>query len=127
MKKINDNVKENLIKLYPFNGRSSNLIENFFIIGYNYPTLHRYLIEESQKGFNNNKSKNIQSFTIDEKPSVLNEISYDVSKVKLPYDEMMTMIYPHDVKIYYLYENYSKDDINCEDKFQKIEFNDNSK
>ena len=33
--------KDNLIPLYPFNGRSSYLIDKFYIIGYNYITLEK--------------------------------------------------------------------------------------
>jgi hypothetical protein len=46
IEKTKDN---NLIKLYPFNGRSPYLIDKFYIIGYNYLTLHKLLIENFPK------------------------------------------------------------------------------
>ena len=41
--------KENLITLYPFNGQSPYLIDKFYIIGYNYLTLEKLLINETPK------------------------------------------------------------------------------
>ena len=38
--------KEKSTPLYPYDGRSPNLIDKFFIFGYNYLTLKKYLIEQ---------------------------------------------------------------------------------
>ena len=40
---------ENSSPLYPYNGRSLNLIDKFYIFGYNYLTLKKYLIDEFPK------------------------------------------------------------------------------
>ena len=34
--------KNNLTTLYPYNGRASNLIDKFYIFGYNYLTLKKF-------------------------------------------------------------------------------------
>ena len=44
-----NNKKDNLITLYPFNGRSPYLIDKFYIIGYNYLTLEKTLIKNTPK------------------------------------------------------------------------------
>ena len=40
---------ENSSPLYPYNGRSLNLIDKFYIFGYNYLTLKKYLIDNPPK------------------------------------------------------------------------------
>ena len=45
------------IKRYPFNGHSKYLIDKFYIMGYNAPTLNKLLFEENDDP--NNLSKNI--------------------------------------------------------------------
>jgi len=80
-----NNKKENLIPLYPFNGRSSFLIDKFYIIGYNYLTLEKLLINSTPKILEEEKDKDYKepkwcSFPIEEDPTILNEITNDYSK-----------------------------------------------
>ena len=37
---------ENFTPLYPYDGRSQNLIDKFYIFGYDYLTLKKYLIDQ---------------------------------------------------------------------------------
>ena len=74
--------KENLITLYPFNGQSPYLIDKFYIIGYNYLTLEKLLINETPKIILEEKEKEIKEsykglFEIEEEPTILNEITND--------------------------------------------------
>ena len=108
-----------LIKRYPFNGRSEYLIDKFYIIGYNIPTLNKLLFE------NNNDSEtlskhiildkmdedkkstlNLQPFHLDQEPIVLSEISSDFDKKCLNYDIMKDMIFPNKSILYYSEEDY---------------------
>ena len=139
----------NYIKRFPFNGRSKYLIDKFYIIGYNLPTLHKLLIDEGDK---DNLSKHIiidkmdedkakfsgsyQQFHLQEEPIILNEISSDFGKECLTYDMMKEMILPNKSAMYYTEEDLSsynkekekmKDKININhlDDFFGYERNDN--
>ena len=122
-------IKENLIgnisqnfsgtmKRYPFNGRSKYLIDKFFIIGYDYATLNKLLIN-SNLYFTQNSSKSCedeqteksknkklpQEFQINEPPSLINEISNDYNKEVLDIDLIIEMIFPNKPKFYYVEED----------------------
>ena len=103
-----NNKKENLTTLYPFNGHSPYLIDKFYIIGYNYLTLEKMLINETPKAIEEEKEKEIKDhkgfFEIEEEPSILNEITNDYSKEGLDSKTIIQMIYPHKLKCYYNYE-----------------------
>ena len=110
----------NYIKRFPFNGRSKYLIDKFYIIGYNLPTLHKVLFEDNEK---DNLSKhiiidkmdeeklrfsiNLQQFHLKEEPVILNEISSDFGKECLSYDMMKEMILPNKSALYYTEEDLS--------------------
>ena len=131
-----NNKKENLITLYPFNGQSPYLIDKFYIIGYNYLTLEKMLIEETPKPIEEEKDKEIKeprkgAFDIEEEPSILNEITNDYSKEGLDSKTILQMIFPHKLKCYYLIEEYfntlkrtmpTRDLIPEPNTFSKIEF-----
>ena len=106
------------IKRYPFNGRSNYLIEQFSIIGYNYPTLEKLLYSKRNQDNlsshiildNNqtidNKSKsgsslNLQAFHLDEEPILLNNFSSDYSKSTLDFKVVKEMILPNNLTLYY--------------------------
>ena len=106
------------IKRYPFNGRSNYLIEQFSIIGYNYPTLEKLLYSKRNQDNlsshiildNNqtidNKSKsgsslNLQAFHLDEEPNLLNNFSSDYSKSTLDFKLVKEMILPNNLTLYY--------------------------
>ena len=133
MEDDSNNAKEKLIiessspnfsgtmKRYPFNGRSKYLIDKFFIIGYDYATLNKILIksnldfiqsssktsEEEQSEKTKNK-KLPQEFTINEPPSLINELSNDYNKEVLDIDLIIEMIFPNNPKLYYVEEDLNK-------------------
>ena len=101
--------KDNLIPLYPFNGRSSYLIDKFYIIGYNYITLEKLLITSTPKIIEEEKDKDFKepkwsSFIIEEDPTILNEITNDYNKEGLDSKTILQMIFPHKLKCYYTWE-----------------------
>ena len=131
--------KENLITLYPFNGQSPYLIDKFYIIGYNYLTLEKLLINETPKIILEEKEKEIKEsykglFEIEEEPTILNEITNDYIKEGLDSKTILKMIFPNKLKCYYICEENNNmlrrtqqtkiinndDDLN---DFNKIEFN----
>ena len=132
--------KENLITLYPFNGQSPYLIDKFYIIGYNYLTLEKILIEQTPKEILDEIDKEIKEprkgvFEIQEEPTILNEITNDYEKEGLDSKTILQMIFPHKLKCYYLLEdnfniqkreindyNFIENKINNND-FMKLEFN----
>ena len=118
--------RPDLIKRFPFNGRSKYLIDRFYIIGYRPSQLHKILFdnpqnknnlknmakkiiqEEMQNLTNNtksqfslNSSKNpTLKITIEESPSLLNEISSDTKKELPDIDLIKNMLFPNKIKIY---------------------------
>ena len=124
----------NLVKLYPFNGRSAYLIDKFYIIGYNYLTLHKLLIENTPKDIEEDNEKEIKlfhKFNIEEDPCVLNEITSDYQKEGLPNEKILNMIYPKKLDFYYISEeitytlrrsNINNLFVSHEKDFSKIEF-----
>ena len=95
MKKI-----ENTSPLYPYNGRALNLIDKFYIFGYNYLTLKKYLIDETPK-ISEIKldSEGFGSFKLKEEPSTLSEISHDYNKEIIDNESIKKLIYPNDLFI----------------------------
>ena len=131
---IDELIKFNdLIKLYPFNGRSTFLIDKFYIIGYDYLTLHKLLIEDTPDYIQDNKDKELkepQELKIDEEPNILNEFTSDYKKVGLPNETILKMIYPKKLNIYYSSEENTnvlrrtgKDFNDLKEEYKKVEFN----
>ena len=132
-KAIDEIIKfNNLIKLYPFNGRSTSLIDKFYIIGYDYLTLHKLLIENIPKYIQDNKDKELKEphkFNIDEEPNILNEFTSDYKKVGLPNETMLKMIYPKNLDLYYFLEENTnalrrtgKEFTHLKEEYKKVEF-----
>jgi hypothetical protein len=107
-------------KRYPFNGRSNYLIDKFYIIGYNIPTLLKLLIECNENtllnNININKKKdnedkkssiNLQSFNLKEEPILLNEFASDYNKECLDFSMVLDMIFPNKINLYYSEEELS--------------------
>ena len=126
--KLND-----LIKLYPFNGRSTSLIDKFYIIGYDYLTLQKLLKDNIPKCIQDNKDRELRElhkFNIDEEPNILNEFTSDYKKVGLPNETILKMIYPKNADFYYIPEEYTnflrrtgKESAHLIDEYKKVEFN----
>ena len=108
------------IKRYPFNGHSKYLIDKFYIMGYNAPTLNKLLFEENDDPNNLSKniiidntdeekykSANLQPFHFEEDPIILNELASDFDKKCLNYDIMKEMIFPNKISLYYSEEDLS--------------------
>ena len=56
---------ENSISLYPYDGRAPNLIDKFYIFGYNYLTLKKYLIDENPKISGEINNQTLYSFKLE--------------------------------------------------------------
>ena len=91
---------ENTSPLYPYNGRALNLIDKFYIFGYNYLTIKKYLIDETPK-ISEIKldSEGFGSFKLKEEPSTLSEISHDYNKEIIDNESIKKLIYPNDLFI----------------------------
>ena len=131
--KSEENKKNNnLIKLYPFNGRSRYLIDKFYIIGYNYLSLHKLLIVNSPKSIIADKEKETtdpNKFNLDEEPYILNEITSDYNKIGIPNETVLNFIYPKKLNFYYTSEeidqcNFKSSNMidECTNNFTKIDF-----
>ena len=116
-----ESIISNFIKRYPFNGRSKYLIDKFYIIGYNTPTLNKLLFEESNDPENLSKNiildkideekkslyLNLTPFHLEEEPILLNELASDFDKKCLNFDIMKEMILPNKISLYYSEEDFS--------------------
>ena len=113
MKKEKDHIKkiENSSLLYPYNGRSLNLIDKFYIFGYNYLTLKKYLIDKTPNiptNFLNNDQ--LGFFQLEEDPSLLTEITNDLNKEIVEPEIIKSLIFPNGLFIFYSLEK--ENDIN---------------
>ena len=91
---------ENSSPLYPYNGRSLNLIDKFYIFGYNYLTLKKYLIDNPPKISEIKLNlENFGSFKLNEEPSTLSEIAHDYNKEIIGSELIKKLIYPNDLNI----------------------------
>ena len=123
IKRINEmNAKQKeekfgLIKKYPFNGRSIYLIDKFYILGYEPNEIVKILLlnKENKKALMNiakkiksedfnNLAKAQKSFknkiSINEMPSLLNEISNDYTKKVPDIDLIINMLFPNKINIF---------------------------
>jgi len=118
--------KNDLVKRYPFNGRSKYLIDKFYIIGFRPNQLHKILFqnEHNMKTLKNNAKKlkqedNLNSsystkssfnsdfqkiphskIYLDESPSLLNEISSDINKELPDFNLIKNMLFPNKISVY---------------------------
>ena len=117
MEETQETIKnENFTPLYPYDGRSQNLIDKFYIFGYNYLTLKKYLLDQMPDISVNaiDPQTNLGGFQLTDKstdrqapvfPSVLSEITNDFDKDILDTSIILNSIFPNNVTIYYLLEN----------------------
>jgi len=129
------------IKRYPFNGHSKYLIDKFYIIGYNAPTLTKLLYKDGDDPNNLSKniiidnideekfkSANLQPFHLEEDPIILNELASDFDKKCLNYDIMKEMIFPNKISLYYSEEDlssYNKEKEKAKEKSEDDKKDDN--
>ena len=116
MKKGSQEKKKNIsqkILRYPLNGRSSFLLDKFYIFGYDSETLKKILYNDNNlKNIINDKKQirlllsetDLQKFQFDEPPSLINEFTSDYEKECLDIDMIRDMIFPKNVNIYYAEE-----------------------
>ena len=124
IKEINQNQsklkqeKNDLIKKYPFNGRSKYLIDKFFILGYKPNQIHKLLTNNNEikktlinfaTKIKNDESNNIdktlikstkKKLNIDLFPTLLNEISNDYTKLIPDMDLINNMLFPNKIHLY---------------------------
>ena len=121
---------EQKILRYPLNGRSGYLIDKFYIFGYDYLTLKKYLYnDENIKNILNeiNKKHNrisfndddFQKFHLNEPPVLINEFTSDYEKECLDIDMIREMIIPKNLNLYYLEEEKEKEKKENEKKYKK--------
>ena len=109
MEKNEDNIQR--IPRYPLNGRSNYLIDKFYIIGYNQTTIKKYLFSddeaikkillENKNNKENSNDSDLQKFTIEENPILLNEFSSDYEKESMDIDTIIEMILPKKINFYF--------------------------
>ena len=111
-KEEKESKEENSQKIlrYPFNGRSNYLIDNFYIIGYNYSTITKYLyndenfkniLSENKQSKENSSDFDLQKFNIKENPILLNEFSTNYEKDSMDIDTIMEIILPKKINLYF--------------------------
>ena len=98
--------KEKSTPLYPYDGRSPYLIDKFYIFGYNYLTLKKYLIDQNPNLDNYDKRTGLGGFQLQEMPSVLTEITNDYNKQIIDVSLIQELILPNNVNIYYRLEDF---------------------
>ena len=97
---------ESLTFLYPFNGRSPNLIDKFYIFGYNYSSLKKFLIDETPKISEEGLNKDgLGVFKLDEKPSILFEIANNSEKELVDNEIVQKIIIPNNLYFFYRIED----------------------
>ena len=112
------------IPLYPFNGRSKNLIDKFYIFGYNYITIKKYIIDNDPQISEYNLNKDgLGIFKLGEEPSTLSEITHDFNKLLSEPKQIKKLIFPNSLYIFYRVDN----EINSEYFNEDLEKGDFSK
>ena len=125
---------ENSINLLPYNGRAKNLIDKFYIFGYNYSTLKKYIFDKTPNISEKiTDPEDLNYFNLDEDPSTLIEITNNFQKELIDTQVVQNLIFPNKLKIYYrLYSNINN---SCQKRlsetiknnnFNKIDFSDDN-
>ena len=121
----NSSISKKILR-YPLNGSSNYLIDKFYIFGYDYITLKKYLYkEENLKKYLNDTEKKqnrlfigeeeiIQKLNFNELPTLMNEFSSNYEKECLDIDMLRDMIIPKQLNLYY-----SEDEKSNDKKFKK--------
>ena len=125
---------ENSINLLPYNGRAKNLIDKFYIFGYNYSTLKKYLFDKTPNISEKiTDPEDLNYFNLDEDPSTLIEITNNFQKELIDTQVVQNLIFPNKLKIYYrLYSNINNSsqkrlsETIKNNNFNKIDFSDDN-
>ena len=120
------NRENNTIPLYPYDGNASNLIDKFYIFGYEPSTLKKNLIDQNLKIYNeNHQIETLIPFQLDEEPSILNEITNDINKKIVDTKIVRNLIFPNKVNFYFRIDKIKKLDKrqSAEIKPENIGFN----
>ena len=126
MEDDNRNRENNIIPLYPYDGNASNLIDKFYIFGYEPSTLKKNLIDQNLKIYNeNHQIETLIPFQLDEEPSILNEITNDINKKIVDTKKVRNLIFPNKVNFYFRIDKIKKLDKrqSAEIKPENIGFN----
>ena len=126
MEDDNRNRENNVIPLYPYDGNASNLIDKFYIFGYEPSTLKKNLIDQNLKIYKeNHQIETLIPFQLDEEPSILNEISNDINKKIVDTKIVRNLIFPNKVNFYFRIDKIKKLDKrqSAEIKPENIGFN----
>ena len=118
--------ENNTIPLYPYDGNASNLIDKFYIFGYEPSTLKKNLIDQNLKIYNeNHQIETLIPFQLDEEPSILNEITNDINKKIVDTKKVRNLIFPNKVNFYFRIDKIKKLDKrqSAEIKPENIGFN----
>ena len=120
------NRENNTIPIYPYDGNASNLIDKFYIFGYEPSTLKKNLIDQNLKIYNeNHQIETLIPFQLDEEPSILNEITNDINKKIVDTKKVRNLIFPNKVNFYFRIDKIKKLDKrqSAEIKPENIGFN----
>lgn len=120
------NRENNTIPLYPYDGNASNLIDKFYIFGYEPSTLKKNLIDQNLKiYYENHQIETLIPFQLDEEPSILNEITNDINKKIVDTKKVRNLIFPNKVNFYFRIDKIKKLDKrqSAEIKPENIGFN----
>ena len=126
MEDDNRNRENNIIPLYPYDGNASNLIDKFYIFGYEPSTLKKNLIDQNLKiYYENHQIETLIPFQLDEEPSILNEITNDINKKIVDTKKVRNLIFPNKVNFYFRIDKIKKLDKrqSAEIKPENIGFN----
>ena len=118
--------ENNTIPLYPYDGNASNLIDKFYIFGYEPSTLKKNLIDQNLKIYKeNHQIETLIPFQLDEEPSILNEITNDINKKIVDTKKVRNLIFPNKVNFYFRIDKIKKLDKrqSAEIKPENIGFN----
>ena len=116
------------ITKFPFNGRAVNLIDKFLLLGYEQNFIDKYLPKKIEEGIKEIKNKNIAKNILyeykglKERPTVLNEITYDYNKELLDNDLISELIFPEEPTIIFILREKNPSNENIEPQGYKVIF-----
>ena len=116
------------ITKFPFNGRCVNLIDKFLLLGYEQNFIEKYLPKKIEEGIKEVRHKNIAKNTLyeykglNERPIVLNEITYDYKKELLDNDLISELIFPEEPTIIFILRDKNSSNENIEPQGYKVIF-----